>query len=199
MTHQHASRIVIRRTRGDIPTPVVGHDRRWALIRTLLHDTTLPTATRLAGLLLRLYAQPVSRTARLRPDQVTRTGDTVHLAHGPQPSALPGPLAELVVTLAERRHGHGTLGRTPDHPWLIPGRDAGQPISASALPLALNQLGIRARPARNTTLIELTAELPPSVVARLLGLNINSAERWSTEAAGQATYAIDLARRPLRQ
>ncbi|MFF4484557.1 hypothetical protein ACH4TQ_49255 [Streptomyces sp. NPDC021218] len=115
------------------------------------------------------------------------------------PTALPAPLAQLVLDLADRRHGHGTLGRTPDHPWLIPGLSAGEPISASHLTISLNKLGIRARPARNTTLIALTAELSPVVLARLLGLNINSAERWSVEAAAaRTTYATKLALRPSR-
>ncbi|WP_413098187.1 hypothetical protein [Streptomyces sp. Inha503] len=133
---------------------------------------------------------------RPRSATITRSDDTVHLALGPVPTALPDPLAQLVLDLADRRHGHGTLRRTPDHPWLIPGLSAGEPISASRLTISLNKLGIRARPARNTTLIELTAALPPVVLARLLGLNINSAERWSAEAAAnRTTYATDLARR----
>ncbi|WP_445520819.1 hypothetical protein [Streptomyces sp. NEAU-174] len=197
VTHRRAQSI--SRTNGDGPMPVIGHDRRWALVRRLLHDADLTAATRVAGLLLLLYAQPVSRTARLRLDQITRTDDTVYLALGPVPTALPDPLAQLVLDLADRRHGHGTLGRRPDHPWLVPGLSAGEPISASRLTISLNKLGIRARPARNTTLIELTAELPPVVLARLLGLNINSAERWSAEAAAnRTTYATDLARRPGR-
>ncbi|GAA3367100.1 hypothetical protein GCM10017744_077880 [Streptomyces antimycoticus] len=109
----------------------------------------------------------------------------------------PPPLAKLVLDLVGRRHGHGTLGRSPDHPWLIPGLSAGEPISAARLTISLNKLGIRARPARNTTLIELTVDLPPVVLARLLGLNINSAERWAAEAAAsRTTYATALARRP---
>ncbi|WP_425385398.1 helicase associated domain-containing protein [Streptomyces himastatinicus] len=83
--------------------PVIGHDRRWALVRRLLHDADLPAATRVAGLLLLLYAQSVSRTARLRLDQVTRTDDTVYLALGPVPTTLPGPLPQLVLDLADAR------------------------------------------------------------------------------------------------
>ncbi|ANP51892.1 hypothetical protein J2Z21_009398 [Streptomyces griseochromogenes] len=63
--------------------------------------------------------------------------------------------------------------------------------------MRLNQLGIRARPARNTALFELAAELPPVVLARLLGLNITSAERWASEAsASTASYASELHGRP---
>ncbi|MGW7131315.1 hypothetical protein ACWGIA_23675 [Streptomyces bobili] len=40
----------------------------------------------------------------------------------------------------------------------------------------LTALGIRARPARNTTLMELSAELPAVVLSRLLGLHISRAE-----------------------
>ncbi|MFB9457397.1 hypothetical protein [Streptomyces antimycoticus] len=91
VAHRRAQTIAIPRTSGDGPMPVIGHDRRWALVRRLLHGADLPAATRVAGLLLLLYAQPVSRAARLRLGQVTRTGDAVYLALGSVPTALPAP------------------------------------------------------------------------------------------------------------
>ncbi|WP_331732508.1 hypothetical protein OG592_41850 (plasmid) [Streptomyces avidinii] len=150
----------------------------------------------MTGLLVLLYGQPVSRIARLRLDQLACTGEHVTLALGPEPTVLPTPLDHLVLGLAAQRHGRGVLGRTDDHRWLIPGQTAGEPITVQPLVQRLNQLGIRARPARNTTLMELAAELPAAVISRLLGLSITSAEHWTAEAAaGRIHYAADLAQR----
>ncbi|MET7621959.1 hypothetical protein [Streptomyces sp. NPDC005408] len=72
-------------------------------------------------------------------------------------------------------------------------------MSSSQLMRKLTALGIRARPARNTTLIELSAELPAVVLSRLLGLHINRAEKWTKEAgSARAAYAAELSRRRLR-
>ncbi|AEM85953.1 hypothetical protein Strvi_6551 [Streptomyces violaceusniger Tu 4113] len=57
-------------------------------------------------------------------------------------------------------------------------------------------LGMRARPARNTTLMELSAELPAIVLSRLLGIHISRAEKWTKEAGSiRAGYAAELSRR----
>jgi transposase-like protein len=54
--------------------------------------------------------------------------------------------------------------------------------------------GIRARPARNTALMDLANQLPTTVISRLLGLSIRTAARWSAEAGHlRAGYAAELA------
>jgi hypothetical protein len=60
-----------RRWRG--PVHALDDDQRWAIARQLLHDTTIDTEDRLAGLLLLLYAQrPGNRPADHRPDHDLR-------------------------------------------------------------------------------------------------------------------------------
>lgn len=100
------------------------------------------------------------------------------------------------MELVHQRHGYSALGRRDDHPWLFPGRAGGQPISSRQLMRKLTALGIQARPARNTTLMELSAELPAVVLSRLLGLHISAAEKWTKETAStRAAYAAELSRR----
>jgi hypothetical protein len=72
----------------------------------------------------------------------------------------------------------------------------GRPLTSSQLLRRMTALGIQARPARNTTLMAPAAQLPAVVLARLLGLAVPTATRW-TGAAGaqQAAHAADLARR----
>ena len=43
--------------------PAISQDQRWTLTARLLHDTTLDPTDRVAGCLLLLYGQPLSRTA----------------------------------------------------------------------------------------------------------------------------------------
>lgn len=138
----------------------------------LLHDTTLNTVDRVAGLLLLLHAQSLSRIARLTLDRVTQrvTDRTVELHLGRTPLELPTPLDQLVLDLVDRRHGSAVVGRTHDLTWLLPGGAPGHPISARQLMRRLQKLGIRARHVRNTTLMDLAAQLPASVLADLLGL-----------------------------
>jgi len=49
------------------------------------------------------------------------------------------------------------------------------------------KLGIEPRPARNTALLQLGAELPSLVLADLLGVHINTAERWNAAAGARWT------------
>jgi hypothetical protein len=62
---------------------------------------------------------------------------------------------------------------------LFPGQFPGQHRSAGALVTQINRHGIHARPARNTTLISLAADLPAAVLADLVGMNPQTAVKWS--------------------
>jgi hypothetical protein len=175
-------------------------DQRWDLVHQLLHDTDLDPTTRVAGLLVLLFGQPLTRIVRIRTDQITQSGHGVTLALGDTPVVLPPPLDELVVGLVQKRHGHAAIGRTGEHPWLFPGGTAGQPISSRQLMRRLQTVDIRSRPARNTTLMDLAAELPAVVLSRLLGIHINSATRWTREAGTpMSDYAAEVSRRPTRR
>jgi hypothetical protein len=178
------------------PTSFIEHDHRWELARRLITDDTLEPGTRVIGLLVLLYAQPLSRIMQLRVEDVAETSDQVMIALGLVPAVLPPPLDDLIRTLLTRRHGHAVIGRTDDNPWLFPGEQAGQPMSARHAMRRLQAFDTRARPARNTTLMELAAELPAVVLSRLLGLSINSATKWTRGSTGhRAAYAATVARR----
>ncbi|MFE2275553.1 hypothetical protein ACFXB4_40850 [Streptomyces lavendulae] len=194
--NRHAHRVTIPIPPKDSSMVVIEDDQRWAHVRRFVEGDGIDTATRAAGLLLLLFAQPLSRTSRIRVDQVTREGDRTMLTLGSHPTDLPPPLDALVLELVQQRHGYSTLGRSDDHPWLFPGTAGGQPISSRQLMRKLTALGIQARPARNTTLMELASELPAVVLSRLLGLHINRAEKWTKEAGStRADYAAELSRR----
>jgi hypothetical protein len=74
--------------------------------------------------------------------------------------------------------------------WLFPGRRPGHPMHPTSLSHRLRGLGIEPRAARNTALLQLAAELPSLVLADLLGIHINTAERWNAAVgAPWANYA----------
>jgi hypothetical protein len=183
-----------RRWRG--PVNPLDDDHRWATARQLLHDTTIDIEDRLAGLLLLLYAQGPSAIALLTTDQITITSDGVSISFGRTPIRLPHPVDELARTVVTTGKGHATIGATTPSRWLFPGGQPGRPISTERLKQRLNQLGIRPNPARSTALFQLATEIPAAILAKTLGISINSAVRWQQISAGDWTsYAADISTR----
>ncbi|MFC8930403.1 hypothetical protein ACFT43_31700 [Streptomyces albidoflavus] len=117
-------------------------DARWATARRLLHDDTIRTEGRLAGLLLLLYAQWPAAISRLTTAHVEKTDGAVRIRLGDVAVTLPGPIAELALEQVAARRSHAVLAQT-DSPWLFPGGQPGRPISAWAMGERLRKLGIR--------------------------------------------------------
>ncbi|WP_371665811.1 site-specific integrase [Streptomyces sp. NBC_01241] len=193
--HRYAkSSIKAPATRWTGPAGPHDEDGRWALARRLLHDETLPTADRVAGLLVLLYAQSASSIHRLTTDHVTQDGDRVLLHLGPRPIQLPAPLDALVRDLVASRSA-STLIRTESH-WLFPGRSAGQPLHESLLQRRMNAIGVKARQGRSTALFALTQQVPAGLLSKMLGVHISVAVAWQRASGGDwMGYAADVAAR----
>ena len=146
------------------------------------HDG-LALVDRVAGLLVLLYGQPVTRIAALTTDRVGGSIDSTTLRFGVEDVELIEPLGKLVHQLVIERPSHAALG-VGGAPWLFPGGRPGAPISASHLGIRLRKIGVRSHDARTTVLIELGGELIPSVIADMLGLSMSAALRWVQAAAG---------------
>lgn len=165
-------------------------DDRWSLARRLLYDPSVATIDRVAGLLVLLYSQPVSRIVRLTIDDVRVENHRVLLSLGPEPLEVPTPLGELLYELVKNRRGYAAIGNTDTNRWLFPGGRAGQHLSPGRLGVRLTGVGVPPRRARNTALIELAGELPAVVFAQLLGFNIKRATQWTAEAGNtRLSYA----------
>ena len=115
--------------------PVGPHDSegRWDDARRLLHDATLTTADRVAGLLLLFYAQRLSTISSLTAHQVTEANRRVSIQLGSSPTVLPEPLAALVLDLIATRRPCTVIGHADQTPWLFPGQRPGQHVSAARL------------------------------------------------------------------
>lgn len=159
------------------------------LLRRLLHDDNVATCDRLAGCLVLLYGQPLSRICQLRLTDVDMRTETLTLRLGDTPLELPPRIADLArEAVAERLTSIPpgiSKGFTQSPTWLFPGRPSTRPAGAESLRRRLAALGVVAvRSTRNTALITLAREVPPVVLADLLGLTIGAAVRWRELSGG---------------
>ncbi len=195
--HGHTHDVQIPPATPSVRITRITDDQRWATVKRLLHDEHLAAADRVAGLLVLLYGQSLTHITLLTRDKIIATPDGIQLLLGDVPVVLPAPLGALVDRLDRDRYGSAVIGRTDTHPWLFPGRTPGRPLSIGRLKARLAAIGVIGRTARNTALIDLASQLPPAVLARLLGIDINTAGAWAERAARSgAAYAADLTRRP---
>ena len=178
------------------PSGVIDTETRWEHARWLLHDGTLKPEDRVAGLLVLLYAQWPAAISHLTLGHIDTSDDQARIRLGREPVILPDPLDALVLQLAATRHGHAAIGDAGTSPWLFPGGQPGQPISAYQLAERLRQLGIRSGRSRSAALFQLATDLPAAILARLLGIHISVAVTWQRAAAGDwAAYAADISHR----
>ena len=134
--------------------PISQH-RRLALIHRFLTDKRIELRTRVAGCLLLLYAQPVSRLARLTLDDII-TGDDgqVFIRLGDPPTPVPEPFAAMLTELAANRVNMNTAAN-PGCQWLFPGQRVGQPLMPIGLRRQLHELGIPLTQARTAAFRQL--------------------------------------------
>ena len=193
--HQHlAPAVRVERRPSSFPATFAPADVQLIGARACLTDDTIPARDRLAGALLLLYGQPLSRIARLRRADLDLTAVGVAVRLGQTPLALPEPLAQLARQIAHEPPPTPGVARgfVTDSPWLFPGRPPSRPLNAHSLRRRLSRLFTvsHARAVRNTALITLARDVLPVVLADLLGLSIGTAEQWHQLAGGRwATYA----------
>ncbi|WP_204079408.1 hypothetical protein [Mycobacterium riyadhense] len=178
---------------GRNPGPATDHDQRWAQIARLLHDDTIDLTDRVAGALLLLYGQHLSRIVAITHDQIKTQGRQVFLRLGNDDLHIPEPLAALIAALAHHGRPYTGVGTPPTTDWLFPGLQPGRPLTAARLGERLRKLGIRAQPSRRAALTHLAAQLPAAVIADLLGIHPTTAVHWVHDASGDSNrYAAQL-------
>ena len=173
--------------------PAISQDQRWALTARLLHDTALEPTDRVAGCLLLLYGQPLSRIAAMTTSQVTHRDHETFIRLGRHDVPVPGPLAGAALTLINDGRSYRGVGSPPATTWLFPGHLPGRPITPARLGERLRAIGIYAQTGRRAALTDLAAQLPAAVLADLL--HETTAAKWIHQAGGDWTrYAAELAR-----
>jgi hypothetical protein len=170
--------------------PISQH-HRLGLLRRLLTDDTPALRTRVAAILVLLYAQPLSRVVRLTTGDIIIDGDHVLLRLGEPPSPVPEPFAALLLALRDSRTNMRTA-TNPNSPWLFPGRRAGQPLRPAGLATTLRELGVPTRLGRTAALRQLVLQTPAPVVASMLGFHHSHTARLLADSgATWSRYAPD--------
>ncbi|WP_407077611.1 recombinase family protein [Streptomyces sp. SCSIO 30461] len=149
----------------------------------LLIDTEIPMRLRVAGVIVLLYAQPLSRVVRLTLDDVIRNGDAVLLRLGEPPSPVPAPVSALLLEHITNR-GNMNTATNPTSRWFFPGRRTGQPLGPNHLSALLNEVGIPIAAARGAAIRQQLLELPAPVVANALGYHNKTTSRLRNETGG---------------
>jgi hypothetical protein len=182
-------------TRGALaPAAAADADRRTTIARTLLTQPHIPTADRVAGLLVTVYGQHLSRLVALRTSDLARRSDVVCLSRGTHWLKLPDPLGTWAWDLRDQA-GHSSVqppGDAGDR-WLFPGSLPGRPLRPASLGNRLRRYGITARAARNDALTDVAAAVAPITLASLLDMHPNTANTWAEASSGSwARYLDDL-------
>jgi integrase len=173
-----------------VPVDPLDPDERLRLLGRLLEDESLDLQDRVAGCLLLLFAQPISRLVRLTKNNIHEHQGRLSIRLGREPLLLPDPLAALARQLKERESAPASTGVKLDSSrWLFPGLRLDTPIHEEAMRRRLRRLGITGRAARNAAALQLAKTLP-AVLADLLGVHEATAEDWTQLAARDwAPYA----------
>jgi hypothetical protein len=124
------------------------------------------------ALLILVYGQPLARVARMRTNQITTNDNTTTIQLGRDRIVLPDPIDQLVRDFAAQPRRR-TLHDTPGSPWLFPGQKAGAPIAPEGLRRRLNKQfpNMPIRPGRNSAVLNLLRDVPPPILADLLGFS----------------------------
>ncbi|WP_155859438.1 hypothetical protein [Cellulomonas sp. KRMCY2] len=167
-------------------------EQRWSIARRLVQGDTTDTADRVAGALGVLYAQTLVRICALTTDDIATDGAIVTVRLGGDRLELPEPFATLIQSLPQPRR-HGVAEQIPGD-WLFPGQRAGLHLAAASLGRRLRTIAIEPRRTRLAALDQLSAEIPPAMLAGVLGLKTSHVVRHTTRAGGDwAQYAADRA------
>ena len=177
------------------PQVTMSDEARWRGVELLLHDTTINPHSRIAGLLLLLFAWPLNRIVRLTHDQIHQLPDgRVTVTFDTLPVELPPVVAHLVI---QHMRGHGQASyRAGDTRWLFPGRLPGRPIVTETVRGVLVSHGIHPRASRSAALFSLASQIPAPVLADLVGISNNNAAAWAKLAARD--WSNYVTRRPHR-
>jgi len=185
---RHLPPIALPRPSGRAPAAFADPEHRWAIARRLVTDDSIAVADRVAGALVVLYGQPVTRIVGLRLTDVRYEQGRAIVTLAGYDLRLPEPFATLVGDLPVRRR-HGVTDQV-DTQWLFPGDRAGHHLRSTNLANRLRDIGVEPRQMREAALLQLSMEMLPAVLAEVVGVTPSTAARWTNASGGSwANYA----------
>lgn len=190
--HRHCPPLTLPGRRRRSPT-AGSEQERIALLSTLVDDQSIALTDRVAGCLVLLLAQPITRVAALTIDQIESRGAETWIRLGQQPIPLPEPVGRLVLALIGQRPNMTTAGH-PNSSWLFPGQAPGQHLHPKQLGVRLVQLGVDGH-GRQAALHQLVSDIPAPLLAETLSYHPQTVARRAAELATDwAGYAALKAR-----
>lgn len=177
--------------------PRLSEDERMAWIRTLLEEHSTPSVHhRVIGLLLLLYAQPLTRIVTLTLDDIELTSTELRLRFGPTPVPVPAVFANLIYELLEQRPNLQTSGTgNAGNNYLFPSNRAGRHLHSQTAMHHLRAMGLSLLAGRTSALRTLVQRAPAPIVADMIGYSYEVTARHSELAAtAYARYAAEVAR-----
>jgi integrase len=123
-------------------------------------------------------AKRPGRIARLTTSHVSLDAGHTTLTLGTTPIRVPEPLAGHLHQLTRHRRHLSQVPAGGPGPWLFPGLHPGQPVLPATISHRLARISVNTVTGRASALLQLAGELPPTVVADLLGLRPKTAIGW---------------------
>lgn len=163
-------------------TPAITQDQRLAWLKELLTGDSESLPYRVAGVLLLLYAQPLTKIAALRTTAISQTDDETRIALGKDPVPVPEPFASQLNYHLRHRPNLRTAGGAVGTPWLFTTNRPGRHIDPQAIMMRLRAVRINLQGARNTALGELVSAIPAPLVAEMLGYSDQVTQKHAAEA-----------------
>ena len=102
------------------PSRSLTQQQRLAWLRELLTGDSETLAYRVAGILLLLFAQPLTKIAALPTSAITITDNDVRISLGKEPIPVPQPFADMLVNHTGSRPNLRAAGGMATSPWLFP-------------------------------------------------------------------------------
>ncbi|WP_344059243.1 hypothetical protein [Microbacterium pumilum] len=154
-----------------------------ALRRVLDPDEDVSPRLRLAVLLTTVYAVRVHRIAALSQDAIRVESGRPRIRLGDVEIELPDATAWWIDAIHDdRTHKPRAGGSGRDDTWIFPGSRHDQHILPSSLAPQLKALGVSPVTAHQASAAALITQMPPAVVARLVGVRITTASQWHKSA-----------------
>jgi hypothetical protein len=124
------------------PSRALTQEQRLAWTKELLSGEPDTFAYRVAGILLLLYAQPLTKIAALQTTAVVSVDGDTRILLGQEPIPLPQPFADMLHRHLATRPNLRTAGGVAVSPWLFPGVRPGRHLTAQRIMTRLRSLGI---------------------------------------------------------
>ncbi|OIN80733.1 hypothetical protein [Mycobacterium malmoense] len=162
-------------------TPTITQDQRLAWLKELLTGESESLPYRVAGVLLLLYAQPLTKIAALRTTAIALADGETRIALGKEPIPVPEPFASQLNYHRHNRPNMRTAGGAIGTPWLFPSNRPGRHLEPQAVMHRLRGLGINLLGSRNTALQQLVSEVPAPLAAEMLGYSDQVTQKHAAE------------------